>query len=97
DHDQVLVAEDAVHVVERLDEGMVLRQLAVGVDLDVQARGGAGEEEGCEEDREEHGAAMADDPAGIALEQVRCHFVLLLRALSCPQAAACSKYSCSPA
>src|SRR5438093_8821830 len=60
---------------------MVLRQLAVGVDLDVQARGGAGEEKREEKDRSHDRPSMAHDPAGVVREQARCHLVVLPRAL----------------
>jgi len=52
---------------------MVLRQLAVGVDLDVEAAPGAAEEHGRDEHGDEDRPAVMSDPACVSTE----HGVLL--------------------
>jgi hypothetical protein len=71
DDDQVLVAEHAMHLVQGLDERMMLRQQLVGVDLDPQARRRPAERDRGERDGAEHEPAAPDDEAGVGGEQRR--------------------------
>ena len=69
DDNQVLVAKEAMQVVERLNVGVVLGQLVVRVDLDVEPRGRPAEEERQAGDHREDEPAMPDDPPSVAGQQ----------------------------
>lgn len=79
DDDKVLVSEETMHVVQRLNVRMVLGELPIGIHFDAQPHRRQAQPDGDRRKRSQHRPAVTNDEASVSPERSRDQGWLLRR------------------